>query len=121
MIIFGNMNRRIAIYLGSRTPITKIELNHSYSSKWSRIVGRTGEKKAALARVMLASFFGTDDNQELAERINYAAENVKLVKCKGDNKKGMASRISRVCQSALRKCIDSHPALKETNFVGIND
>lgn len=93
-------HRRIAIYLGSRTPTAKIQMNHLYSSKIDRIIFKEGITKVEAARQLLMKSFQTTDILELRERIIYAAN------VTGDGL-GEKRKIGAVCKLAIRRAIDS--------------
>lgn len=108
-------SRRVTVYLGSYKPIANIRLTHSYNSKLSEIVKKTtGDNKSETIRLLLFTFFKTDDITELKERIFYAASNIEFVICRKNKKSigtpGMASKIGRVCNVAIKKAIDNYQA-----------
>ncbi len=94
-------HRRIAIYLGSRIPVAKVQLNHLYSSKIDHIIFKTDDTKTEVARQLLMKSFQTTDVTELRERIIYAA-NVK------DDSLSAKRRIGEVCKLAIRRAIDTY-------------
>ncbi len=97
-------HRRIAIYLDSRTPIAKIQLNHLYTQKVDRVIFKTGESKTSVARKLLMLSFQTEDTIELRERIYYAAQiDVNLLK---DADIKVKRRIAEACKKALKLAID---------------
>lgn len=106
-------NRRVTVYLGAYKPIANISLTHSYSSKLSQIVKKTtGDNKSETIRILLFTFFKTDDIVELKERIFYAAANVEFTRPRKNKKSsgtpGMSSKIGRVCNLAIKKAIDNY-------------
>ncbi len=98
--------KRVAIYIDSRSPIAQIKLNILYSSKFLAILSRTGNSRSKEMVSLLQIAFGTTDNEELKERIGYAASAYVDIKKESKKNVGLGSVISRVCKIAVKKGID---------------
>lgn len=102
-------NRRIAIYLNSRIPTAKIQLNHLYTSKIDQIIFKEGITKVEAARNLLMKSFQTNDISELKERIFYAASMYEFKKTNPDKLSvGIGSKVGHICKIALRRAIDTY-------------
>jgi hypothetical protein len=99
------MNRTIAIYLdrGTTIPVTKIQLNHAYTSRFKNLTSRVGEKKSKVARELLMLTFQAKDCEDLKEKIFYAASMVTFKRGRDSAKcTGIGSKVGLVCKNRDR-------------------
>lgn len=98
-------HRRIAIYLEGRKQVAQVQLNHLYTSKFERIIFKTGDSKTEVARKLLMHSFQTTNPCELKERIFYAA-NINEEALTTANI-SIKRKVGEICKKAIKIAIDN--------------